>query len=221
MLMSVSTLDASYGRRRLLRAAGGVATGLVAIACLMIAGPEMAYTFSGAPGGWAILIGLFFAAVTALWLCLWTVGGQNPFASRPLDRRSHRPRRLWLARVSLLWAAIVAAALAASLPWWKPTVAEAISLANWLAVCLASVAGTFMLWRPHALGRWLIVVLGAYAVVQLPMSWWGFARQSAAVNGPAIYTAFLAVTSSFVALICAALCVLSVRAEWPNVRDDE
>ena len=165
-----------------------------------------------------IAFALMVLAVVAGWLTIWAARGANPLARLAPERRILRrsPRRVVVARVLLALSALLELLFLAGLPLRSLRWVEVVTAEIILAQLVATLYAAITLAHPEPRGRRVAIVLGAYMVSQLLRSTFQLAAAPGNPDaGPAAAMSYLLAWLCFGSAIVAALCVLSLRGDWP------
>ena len=186
---------------------------------LFLTGPQVQYALSGHGWGWIVVVLCIAAFFGGLWGAVRVAAGRNPLGARRPEDRGRVPRRLLGARIALGFAALMSAYMLINLPIPSTDPAEVKSALVLGTVCVASLVAMATLSRRSPVGRRLTLVIGALALLHLSRAvWnlWGVAHDDV---GPGVVWSVILAGSTFVALVVAALVVLSVRPGWPAAAD--
>ncbi|NUQ20661.1 MAG: hypothetical protein HOQ09_06840 [Gemmatimonadaceae bacterium] len=172
-----------------------------------------------------VAFALMVLAVVAGWLTIWAARGSNPLARLAPERRTidRAPRRVVAARVLLAFSALLELLFLMGLPlrslrWGELVTAEII-----VAQLVATLYAAITLAHRDPRGRHVAIVLGAWMVSQLLRSTFQLAAARGNPNaGAAPAMSYLLAWLCFGGAIVAALCVLSLRDDWPprNIATD-
>ena len=208
----------SAPRSRLaLRAALTLLGVAIASVLLLLGATELNVAVQGDRVAPWIAFALTVLAVVAGWLTIWAARGANPLARLAPERRmiERAPARVVVARVLLTISALLELLFLLGLPFtsmrWRELVTAEIILAQLVATLYAALT----LAHPEPRGRNVAIVLGACMVSQLLRSTFQLAAPGNPDAGPAAAMSYLLAWLCFGSAIVAALCVLSLRGDWP------
>lgn len=216
----------SAPRSRLAVRAALTLVGVVAASVLaLLAATELNVAVQGERVAPWLAFALMVLAVVAAWLTIWAAREANPLARLAPGRRTiaRAPRRVVAARVLLAFSALLEVLFLLGLPLrslrWRELVTAEIILAQLVAALYAAIT----LAHRDPRGRRVAIVLGAWMVSQLLRSTFQLAVAPGNPNaGAAPAMSYLLAWLCFGSAIVAALCVLSLRDDWPprNIADD-
>ena len=202
--------------RYLLRLLGAIAGLAISAFGLAAVGPEVRYALAGHPRAWSLVALAVIVWFIGLWGAVWAAAARNPLGRRRSADAARPPRRFWGVRLALAYAGLASAYLLSSLPWPPTASADWTSATVLSLLFVGALVGGAAVGRPSAVGRWVILIGGAWGAFSLARAAYAFRETALLSPAPGIVWSAVLAGSIFVMWILAALVVLTTWHAWPE-----